>query len=117
MRSDDERLLDMVESCDTILLWMQEINSVSALLKDRRDQSALLHELMKIGEAAAHVSRTVRDENPSISWEGIKNFRNIIVHEYFGVDWDIIWQVLTVRIPPLREDIQRIIETRKQLDA
>lgn len=43
-------------------------------------------------------------------WAGIKNLRNIIIHEYFGVDWDIVWEVLTVRIPQLREDIQRVIE-------
>jgi len=110
MRSDKERFQDIVESCEAISQFMQEVPSYNALLKSRKDQNALLHELAKIGEASAHVSSEIQNANAQIPWAGIKNFRNIIIHEYFGVDWDIVWEVLTVRIPQLREDIQRAVE-------
>ncbi len=110
MRSDKERLLDILESCDAISQFMRMIGSYSDFLKSRRDQSAALYELAKIGEASSHVSDEIQQANPHIAWAGIKNFRNIIIHEYFGVDWDIVWEVLTVRIPELHEDIRKILE-------
>lgn len=109
MRSDKERLQDIVESCDAISQFMKDVESYHSLLKNRKDQNALLHELARIGEASAHVSSEVQNANPHISWGGIKNFRNIIIHEYFGVDWDIVWDVLTRRIPQLENDIKIIL--------
>jgi uncharacterized protein with HEPN domain len=111
MRSDEERLLDIIDSCEAISQFMQTIVSYSSLLKDRRDQNALLHELARIGEASSHVSVEIQQANPHISWAGIKSFRNMIIHEYFGVDWDIVWEVLTIRIPQLEKDIQKIVES------
>jgi uncharacterized protein with HEPN domain len=116
MRSDKERLSDILDSCDAISLFIQSIPSYHALLKDRRDQNAVLHELVRVGEASSHVSKEIQEANPHISWAGIKNFRNIIIHEYFGIDWDIVWQVLTVRIPLLRLDIQNIAERIENTD-
>ncbi len=110
MRSDNERLSDIIESCDLITDFVRDISSLARLAQNRRDQSALLYELIKIGEAATHISREIQEAHPHISWAGIKNLRNIIVHQYSGVDWDIVWQVVTVRVPELRKDIQRIID-------
>ncbi|HET6400646.1 MAG TPA: HepT-like ribonuclease domain-containing protein [Candidatus Kapabacteria bacterium] len=110
MQSDKERLLDILESCEAISQFMRTIGSYSALLKSRRDQSALLYELAKIGEASAHVSNKVQAANPHIPWAGIKNLRNSIIHRYTGVDLEIVWEVLSVRVPQLREDIQKIVD-------
>lgn len=64
MRSDKERLFDIIESCEAISQFMLSIDSYAALLKSRKDQNAVLHELARIGEASAHVSGKVQAANP-----------------------------------------------------
>jgi uncharacterized protein with HEPN domain len=116
MRSIEERLQDILESCEAISQFLQTIESSYAFRASRRDQNAVLHELAKIGEAASHVSLDVQQHNPDIPWQAIKNFRNIIIHEYFGVDMDIVWEVVTVRIPLLASDIQKILNDEQNRD-
>jgi uncharacterized protein with HEPN domain len=117
MRPDEERLQDIIESCETISLYRLEIDSYYGLLKSRKDQGALLYELAKIGEASSHVSAKIQKENPHIAWAGIKNLRNIIIHEYFGVDLEIVWEVLTERIPLLANDIRKILEEESNFES
>jgi uncharacterized protein with HEPN domain len=117
MRPDRERLQDIIESCEAISLYQQEIDSYHGLLQSRKDQDALLYELAKIGEACTHVSGTIQNENPHIAWAGIKNLRNIIIHEYFGVDLEIVWEVVTIRIPQLSEEIKEILNNLKDDDG
>jgi|ERR1700733_467875 len=113
MRPDRERLQDIIESCEAISQYKKEIDSYNDFFKSRKDQGALLYELAKIGEASSHVSAKIQKENPHIAWAGIKNLRNIIIHEYFGVDLEIVWEVITIRIPQLGEDIKEILSNLK----
>jgi uncharacterized protein with HEPN domain len=117
MRPDRGRLQDIIESCEAISLYRQEIDSYHGLLHSRKDQGALLYELAKIREASTHVSGTIQSENPHIAWAGIKNLRNIIIHEYFGVDLEIVWEVVTIRIPQLSKEINEILNNLKDDDG
>jgi len=72
-------------------------------------RSAVLHQLMIIGEAVAHLSQELRERYPGIPWTDIKAFRNIIVHDYFGIDWGEAWRSATARVPVLRAQIADIL--------
>jgi len=63
---------------------------------------ASIKQIEIIGEAARHVSDETRSKFPNIAWKEIAGLRNILVHEYFGIDADLIWQIITVDIPELK---------------
>ena len=70
----------------------------------------MLHELTVIGEAAARISPATRSLDPEIPWSEIVAFRNVVIHEYFGLSWPIIWVTATEDVPKLRVQIAEILE-------
>ena len=62
-----------------------------------------------IGEAANHVSPKTRFSVPEIPWEDITGMRNKIIHEYFGVDLEIIWQTIQESLPDFKKTIKKLI--------
>jgi uncharacterized protein with HEPN domain len=62
-----------------------------------------------IGEAAARVSAELRQRQPEIPWPEIIGFRNVVIHEYFGLSWPIIWITATEDVPDLRGRIEAIL--------
>ncbi|UTW68576.1 DUF86 domain-containing protein [Anaerobacillus sp. HL2] len=67
-----------------------------------------------IGEAANKVPKEIREQSPSIPWRKLDDFRNILIHEYFGVDLAIVWVVATKNIPPLKIYLQEIKDNLKE---
>ena len=63
---------------------------------------------MVIGEAVTHVPADVRSRYPDIRWDSIRGLRNILAHEYFGVDFDLIWRTVTRDLEPLAESLRRL---------
>jgi uncharacterized protein with HEPN domain len=62
-----------------------------------------------IPEAAAHVSEDLKARHPEIPWARVMAFRNILVHAYFGIDWDVVWLAASRQCPPLRGQIETIL--------
>lgn len=81
----DARLNDIVEAADDIAQVEPATFQASDLLR-----SAVVHKLSVIGEAAARLSDNLKQQNPQVSWSRIVGFRNILIHAYFGIDWDIV---------------------------
>src|SRR5256885_3334662 len=69
---------------------------------DETLQRAFIRSLEIIGEAAIKVGPATRAEHPTIEWRAMTGMRNRLIHEYFGVDHDLVWQVLQRKIPDLR---------------
>jgi uncharacterized protein with HEPN domain len=68
-----------------------------------------LQKLIVIGEAAAHLSSDFQASHPAIGWADIVGFRNIAVHEYFAVNWSIVWVTATEDVPFLRDQVAHIL--------
>lgn len=83
--------------------------SKEKFLKAKIIQDSVIRNLEIIGEAAKHVPASVRRKYASIEWKRIAGMRDILIHEYFGVDLDRVWQVLKVRLPELKEGINKIL--------
>ncbi|MDF1799782.1 MAG: DUF86 domain-containing protein [Planctomycetota bacterium] len=79
-------------------------------------QSAILQKLSVIGEAAARISLTVREQNPQVEWGVIVGLRNIVVHAYFSISWSAIWETARSDVPELLEDISRILSELPESD-
>ena len=98
MRPDDLYLVDLIEAAAAIAQYLDGV------AKDRWDgdemlRSAVLHKLMVIGEAAARLSPATRASMPDIPWPAVVGFRNLVVHEYFALDTDIVWHTARVQVP------------------
>ena len=67
-----------------------------------------------IGEAAGHLSRGLRSEFSDVEWAAINGMRNILIHEYFGVDYKILWNAIQRDVPVLKEKMEAILRAKFQ---
>ncbi len=73
---------------------------------------ATLYNLQIIGEASSQLSDEIRNENSIIDWKKIKGFRNRLIHEYFGTDPKIVFEVIKTYLPKLKSQIQNILDNK-----
>ena len=108
MRREVLYLTDIVEAADSIQRFIDG-SLRDDLLDDELRQSAVLQKLIVIGEATARLPSEFTERHPEVPWADIVGFRNIAVHEYFAVDWSIVWVTATQDVPTLRREIVRIL--------
>jgi uncharacterized protein with HEPN domain len=101
-------LQDILQACDDILDFTQGMKSASELQADRRTFLAVVHSLQIIGEATRQIPKSLKEKYPDFPWREAASLRNVIAHEYFGLDVDIIWDVIKSRIPTLAELVRQI---------
>lgn len=93
MVRDDAHVLDMLRATRLALEFSAGMD-VDAFLRDTKTQSAVLHQLTVLGEAAKRVSAEFRAANPGIPWRQAAGVRDRIVHEYDSIDLDTVWAIL-----------------------
>jgi uncharacterized protein with HEPN domain len=111
-RRDDLYLADIVEAADSIRLFLAGLQQPDrrGFVEDDLIRSAVLQKLSVIGEAAARVSDDTRALYPKIPWRQARGMRNLLVHAYFSVDWEIVWRTATESVPKLAAQITAILE-------
>jgi uncharacterized protein with HEPN domain len=87
--------------------------SKDAFKRDETLQRAFARSLEIIGEAAKHVPDAVKQGYSHIEWRAIAGMRDKLVHDYFGVDYDLVWDVVINEVPTLREEILQIIRAER----
>jgi len=108
MRREELFLRDIVEAADHIAEFIRGLDR-SGFQKSELVRSAAIQKLALIGEAAARVSAELQAAHPEVPWPKIVAFRNILVHAYFGVDWDEVWRAAVKESPALRAQIESIL--------
>lgn len=76
---------------------------------DSRTQDTVLRNFEIIGEATKRLSQETRDKQPDIPWKQIAGFRDVLIHDYMGVDLDEVWNVVENSIPPLLDAAQALL--------
>jgi uncharacterized protein with HEPN domain len=106
---DKSLLLDMLDTAKRAQTFVsgktrQDLEADNALLG-----FAVVRAVEIIGEAASKISQETREAHPMIAWRNIIGMQNRIVHDYNNVDYDILWQVVTVNIPELIPQLEAIL--------
>ncbi len=110
MRDYSERLLDILEAIERIEKYAAQ--GRENFENNELVQTWIVHHLQIIGEAARALPESFIDQHPEVDWSEIIGMRNILVHNYFGVDVDVVWAVVERDLPDLKHKIQAILQKR-----
>ncbi len=96
---------------DEILFLKKQCGKLdlSDLLKNEVLQRACIRSLEVIGEAVKNLSDKFKVDNPKLDWKKIAGLRDILIHHYFGVDWDILWDIIKNKLPTLEGVIESFV--------
>jgi len=73
---------------------------------------AVIRNLEVVGEVARHIPDELRAKFPEVNWRGIVGFRNVLIHEYFAVDLDVVWTIVANHLPELKQVFQKMLRER-----
>ena len=105
------RVEDILEAIGSIEIYITGM-TFEQFRADRKTVDAVVRNLEVIGEAARHLSSDRLDDLPAdIPWADIAAMRNLLIHEYFGVDIAIIWETITGDLPQLRAALERLLRS------
>ncbi len=104
------RVRDMLASVRACLAYTEGM-SFEEFVADRRTRDAVLHNLAVLGEAVRWVPGPVKQRHPAVPWATLRGVRNVVVHEYFGVDDRILWDTVTHDLPALASRLETVLAT------
>jgi len=111
MRDDRERLSDILEAI--IRIEKYSIGGKRVFESNELIQNWILRYLQIIGEAGNQISAQFRILHPELPWRAIVGMRNILVHQYFDIDLEIVWSVVERDLPDFKRKIESILKTWK----
>ena len=101
-------LWDILKSIEKIEKWTEDIE-FDEFVKNELLQDAIIRNLEIIGEACRYIPEDIREKHPQIPWRRIVGFRNILIHKYFGIDYETTWFVIKNELPTFKEDFKKIL--------
>ena len=108
MTDDQELLLDILDSIEKIEKYA--LRGKDVFIEDELLQVWIVYHIQIIGEAANHVSDSLRDQHLDVPWPDIVGIKNVLVHQYFGIDLVQIWDTVRIDLPILKAKIRTILD-------
>jgi len=106
-------LQDIAESCEKILRFTAGL-SQSDLTGDEKTYDAVVRNLEIVGEAAKHIGEDLRRQMPDIDWRKAAGLRDMLAHAYFGIDDDILWDVVQNKVPQLHTALDEFMNKHRE---
>ncbi len=110
MNRDDLYLIRIKECLDKIILYTAE--GKDSFWGDTKTQDAVLRNLQTLAESTQRLSEEVKAAHPGVNWKGIAGFRNVLVHNYLGLNLARVWRIIELELPKLKETIEAILKER-----
>ena len=101
-------LSDILESCEAITKYVADL-TFEVFCNDRKTYSAVIREFEIIGEAVGKLPDALKQKRSDVEWQDIKDFRNLLIHEYFGVDLEVVWKVIKEDLPGLMDAVKEFM--------
>jgi len=102
-------LKHILHECDYIIKVTKD-RTRTDILEDETQSKAIVRSLEIIGEATKKLPQHFRSQYPQVEWSEIAGLRDVLIHNYFGIDYDLVWNVVSKDIPELQRELQRIID-------
>jgi uncharacterized protein with HEPN domain len=101
-------LQDILEAINNIFEFTKNI-SFEQYCRDLKTKHAVEHNFMIIGEAVTRIPAQFKEHHSQVNWRQVKDFRNIIVHDYFGIDDTIVWDIININLQDLFNQISTLV--------
>ena len=111
-RSSSLLVYDIYQSIEKIEEFIRGI-SFDQLMGDERTKDAILRNLQVIGEASKNLPESLIADHPEVDWSGLAGVRDIVTHQYFRVDWHLLWISIHDELPVLKKQIQNLKEEQE----
>jgi len=106
-------LIAILEAINKIQNYSSSFSDADEFFANEKDFDAVLMNFIIIGEMVVRMSNEFINKYNKIDWSKIKGFRNLVAHNYFGIDAEEVWQIIKDKIPALKEEIEKIITSLK----
>lgn len=100
---------DIIEAIEKIRAYTAEM-SLEAFGADSKAVDAVIRNVEIIGEASRHLPTDICARFPEVPWNEMRGIRNVLIHEYFGIDVEVLWETIKRDLPPLLPHLRRILE-------
>ena len=110
LTKDQHCLESILEAIDRIIEYTSSINTADDFDNDHRNFDATMMNFVVIGEMIDKISDEFKKKHSEIEWIKIKGFRNLVAHDYFGIDAEEVWQIIKNKIPALKSDIKLLLD-------
>jgi len=104
LKYQEPLLKHILDEIDFILKYTKDID-IDSLIKNEILQRAIVRSLEIIGEAVKQIDEKFKKQHNEIEWRKIAGFRDVLIHRYFSIDWDIVLDVITNKIPELKSKL------------
>ncbi len=111
-RTDRELLGDILEAIRRIQTYTAGM-AFETFLRDTKTQDAVVRNLEIIGEATKRLSDEVRERYPAVPWKSMAGVRDRLIHHYFGVNLDVIWEIVSVELDKVALQVEGILKELK----
>jgi uncharacterized protein with HEPN domain len=109
LTKDQHCIESIIEAVDRIIEYTSGFDSADDFNEDYRNFDATMMNFVVIGEMIDRLSDELKNSYSRIEWAKIKGFRNIVAHDYFGIDAEEVWQIIKNKIPDLKVDMQSLL--------
>jgi uncharacterized protein with HEPN domain len=99
---------DILEAIEDIFEFTDS-QTLEAFKADKKTRAAVIRNLEVIGEAANRIPQSLKNAYPTVEWSRIIRSRHILIHEYAGIDLDVVWRIVTNHLPPLKVILLKIL--------
>jgi len=106
---DKHSLNSILEAISKIHRFIKDHSDQDSFYKDDKTFDAVMMNFIVIGEMVSRISSSTKKSNPQIDWNRIRGFRNLVAHDYFGIDAEEVWQIIVNDLPKLKDDIKNIL--------
>lgn len=103
------RIFDLLDAIDRIADYVAPHN-LQSFKQDDMAVDAVLHSMARLGETTKFIPQSQQDHHPDIPWVLLRDIRNLVSHDYFGIDRDLVWQTARFELPKLRPLLQALAE-------
>ena len=102
-------LIHIVTSVEAIETYINGLTK-DQFVDSQQTQDAIIRRVEIIGEAVKNLPNDFRKQHPDVSWKQATGMRDMMIHEYFGVDLNIVWKTINKDLPPFKEQVAKIIK-------